>query len=64
MRAQCLPLGGICSVVKRKGERGDCSTKEPQDQSKDCVGQVSYEEGGRGDCALIELQGVRRRADD
>lgn len=44
MWAQCLPLGGICSVVKRKGVRGDCSTKVLQDQSKGCVGQASCEE--------------------
>lgn len=64
MWAQGLPLGGIFSVVKRKGERRDASTKEQQDQSEGFVGQVRYEKGSRGDCAVIEVENVRRREDN
>lgn len=51
-------------MVKRKGERTGGSTKEQQDQSKDFVGQVRYDEGGGGDCAAIEMENVRRRAEN
>lgn len=43
-------------MVKRKGERRDGSTKERRDQSKDFVGRVRHEEGGGGDCAVIEME--------